>query len=67
MLGTTKHTGLGTDLDGGFGSEQCPADLDTIADLDRFLEILAKRGYSESDLKGFAHQNFIDFLQQAWT
>ena len=33
LAGNAKHCGLGTDLDGGFGKEQTPHDLDTIADL----------------------------------
>jgi membrane dipeptidase len=67
LLGTTRHTGIGTDLDGGFGTEQTPADLDTIADLDKLLPILRRRGYSESDLGGICHGNFLSLLQRAWT
>lgn len=33
VVGSARHVGLGTDLDGVFGSEQCPYDLTTIADL----------------------------------
>ena len=33
LLGTARHCGIGTDLDGGFGTEQAPRDLNTIADL----------------------------------
>ncbi len=67
MLGTSKHIGIGTDLDGGFGNEQTPADLDTIADLKKFHSILAGRGYSEEDLNGIFHGNFLRFLQHAWS
>ncbi|MFT4691066.1 MAG: membrane dipeptidase [Limisphaerales bacterium] len=67
LLGTSKHTGIGTDLDGGFGNEQTPADLDTIADLKKFHAILAKRGYSDEDLNGIFHGNFLGFLKRAWT
>jgi len=67
LLGTTRHTGIGTDLDGGFGTEQSPSDFDTIADLNKFLGILEKRGYSQSDLEGIAHGNFLSLLQRAWT
>jgi hypothetical protein len=35
LAGNCRHAALGTDLDGGFGREQSPADLDTIADLQR--------------------------------
>ena len=33
--GNAHHAAIGTDLDGGFGTEQTPHDLDTIADLQR--------------------------------
>lgn len=67
LLGTTRHTGIGTDLDGGFGAEQTPADLDTIADLTRFIEILRDRGYSEEELEGICHGNFLSVIQRAWS
>ncbi len=67
LLGTTEHTGIGTDLDGGYGNEQTPADLDTIADLSKFFEILRQRGYDETDLRRISHGNFIGFLQRAWS
>ncbi|NND97874.1 MAG: peptidase M19 [Pirellulaceae bacterium] len=67
LLGTTKHTGIGTDLDGGFGTEQTPSDLDTIADLQRLFEILRGRGYSDEDIERISHRNFIDFLIRAWS
>ena len=67
LLGTTRHSGIGTDLDGGFGREQSPEDLDTIADLTIFCEILEKRGYTEEDLNGIFHGNFLRFLKEAWS
>ena len=60
LLGNTKHVGIGTDLDGGFGTEQSPHDLDSIADIQRVFEILDRRGYSEDDLTAIAWQNFVD-------
>src|SRR4030095_9491588 len=35
IAGSARHSGIGSDLDGAFGREQTPADLDTIADLAR--------------------------------
>ncbi len=67
LLGTCDHTGIGTDLDGGFGNEQTPSDLDTIADLTKFTDILRQRGYSDSDVKQICHGNFIAFLERAWS
>ena len=67
LAGNTKHCGLGTDLDGGFGKEQSPHDLDTIADLGKFAEILDKRGYSSEDIEGIMYRNFVDFFRRAWS
>lgn len=66
LAGNARHCGLGTDLDGGFGKEQSPSDLDTIADLPRFAELLSKRGYSDDDIQGIMWRNFIEFFRRAW-
>ena len=60
------HSGLGTDLDGAFGKEQCPADLETIADLQKIPEILKERGYSQEDVDNIMYKNWIRFLENAW-
>lgn len=65
LSGNAAHVGLGTDLDGGFGKEQCPYDLETIADLQKLDHLLAKRGYSEADIKKIFNENFINFLLKA--
>ena len=62
LTGSSNHIGLGSDLDGGFGKEQCPSDLDTIADLQKLDRILKKRGYSDDDINKIFNKNFIDFL-----
>ena len=67
LAGNAKHCGLGTDLDGGFGKEQSPSDLDTIADLGMVGELLSKRGYSAVDVEGIMWRNFVEFFQRAWS
>ncbi len=67
MAGNAKHAAIGTDLDGGFGKEQSPCDLDTIADLQRIPGYLSKRGYSAADIEGIMHANWIRFFKDAWT
>ncbi len=67
LAGNPNHVGIGTDLDGGFGKEQCPTDLDTIADLQKIPALLSKRGYSNKDIENIMHLNFIRFLQKIWT
>lgn len=66
LAGNAKHVGIGTDLDGGFGREQCPQDLRTIADLPRIADLLAERGYSSPDIAGIMHGNWIRFLERVW-
>jgi membrane dipeptidase len=66
LAGNALHSGIGTDLDGGFGREQCPIDLHTIADLQRIPELLAQRGYSRQDIERITHGNWISFLERAW-
>ncbi len=66
LAGNTNHCGIGTDLDGGFGREQCPMDLDTIADLQRLPEMFRARGYREPDIETILHGNFLRFLRTAW-
>lgn len=67
IAGNSNHAGIGSDLDGAFGREQSPADLETIADLPKILDHLAARGYSQDDLQNIAHRNFIGFSERAWS
>jgi membrane dipeptidase len=67
LAGNARHAALGTDLDGGFGREQSPMDLDTIADLQKVPELLRKRGYTEMDVVAIAHGNWVRFFTEAWS
>ena len=64
IAGNAKHAGIGTDLDGGYGTEQTPMDLDTIADLHSLVAPLTARGYSPADIDGIFSGNFLRFLQE---
>jgi len=66
IAGNALHVGMGTDLDGAFGKEQCPYDIDTIADLQKMPGLLAKRGYSAEDINNILHGNWLRFLRRAW-
>ncbi|AYN69372.1 peptidase M19 [Euzebyella marina] len=66
IAGNTDHVGIGTDLDGGFGTEQGPMDIDTIADLQKIPALLSKRGYNAEDVEKILHSNFINFLKRTW-
>jgi membrane dipeptidase len=65
LVGNARHSGIGSDLDGGFGREQTPTDLETIADLQRLPDLLRARGYADEDIRGIAHGNFLRFLGSA--
>jgi membrane dipeptidase len=67
LLGNARHVGIGTDLDGGYGTEQTPQGLDTIANLVGFIDILRDRGYAEQDLEAIASGNFLRRLELAWS
>ena len=63
LAGNSKHVGIGSDLDGAFGTEQCPKDLDTIADIQKIPSILKNRGYNNEDIELIMNGNFIRFLK----
>lgn len=65
MAGSARHCGIGSDLDGGYGNEQTPQDLDTIAGLRQLIPLLEGRGYSQSDIEGIMHGNWLRILKQA--
>jgi membrane dipeptidase len=65
LAGNANHVAFGTDLDGGFGTEQSPGGLDTIADLHKFESILAGRGYSDADIDRIFHGNWLQFFLRA--
>jgi membrane dipeptidase len=66
IAGNALHVGMGTDLDGAFGREQCPYDLETIADLQKVPDMLRKRGYTDVDIENMMHGNWLRFLRKAW-
>ncbi|RRQ50411.1 peptidase M19 [Maribacter algicola] len=63
LSSNSLHVGIGTDLDGGFGLEQSPKDIDTIADLQKIPPMLEKRGYTKEDINNIMYGNFVRFLQ----
>ena len=66
LAGNALHIGIGTDLDGAFGREQCPYDVETIADLQKLPTLFYKRGYSKEDVENIMHGNWLRFLRKAW-
>jgi membrane dipeptidase len=65
ITGNSLHIAIGSDLDGTFGTEQSPYDLDTIADLQKYQHLLAKRGYSNADIENIFHKNWLRLMRKA--
>jgi len=67
LAGNTLHIGIGSDLDGAFGKEQSPTDIETIADLKKIPNLLSQRGYKKEDIENITSKNWIKFLRKAWS
>lgn len=66
LAGNSSHAAIGSDLDGGYGREQSPRDLDTIADLQALVGLLASRGYTGDDVGAIMHGNWVRLLRSSW-
>ena len=67
LAGNANHVGLGTDLDGGYGKEQSPYDLDTITDLQKIPAMLLKRGYSKEAIENIMHGNWLRLIKNTFS
>ena len=65
VTGSVRHVGIGSDLDGGFGTEECPAGLNTINDLHKLEPILKSRGYSDADVAAIMYGNWLRFFGES--
>jgi membrane dipeptidase len=63
LTGSSSYAAIGSDLDGAFGKEQCPYDLETIADLQKLTGLLSEIGYKDADIKNILSENWINFLR----
>jgi membrane dipeptidase len=66
IAGNSNHIAIGSDLDGAYGKEQSPYDLEDIADLQNLNGILSRRGYSSADIENIFNKNWLRFLRKAW-
>jgi membrane dipeptidase len=64
IAGSSLHVSIGSDLDGGVGREQCPYDLETIADLAYMPGLFSLRGYNEQDIENIMQGNALRFLRK---
>jgi membrane dipeptidase len=65
LAGNSNHVGIGTDLDGAYGKEQCPCDVETIADLQILPTLLTKRGYTQIEIEKIMHGNLLRVMKRA--
>lgn len=63
IAGDAKHVGIGSDLDGGFGLQDSPDGMDSIADIQKLVPILSNRGYSDEDIDNLFGKNWLTILQ----
>jgi len=66
LAGNSRHAAIGSDLDGGYGRSQSPRDLETIADLQKLIGLLADRGYRTADIANIMYGNWLRLLRQSW-
>ena len=64
--GSLANIAIGTDMDGGFGAEITPTDVDTIADLQGLAGVLRQAGVNDGDINGVLQANALRFFRNAW-
>lgn len=62
IAGSTRHVGLGSDMDGGFSAARLPAGIDRPAHLARLADALSRKGWSDEEVRGFAFTNWARAL-----
>jgi len=62
LAGDADHVGIGSDLDGGFGVEHVPRELDSIADLHLLGGALRERGFTADDAAKILGGNWLRFF-----
>lgn len=64
VTGSAAHVGIGTDFDGGFGTEAIPYELDTVADLYQIANALTRAGYEDTDVDAIMSGNMLRKLRE---
>ncbi len=64
VTGSYEYVGLGTDFDGGRGVESMPAEIDTIADMQKIAPALRAYGYPEEAVTAILGGNWLKLLQR---
>ena len=59
LVGDARHSGIGSDFDGGAGNQSTPRPFDTVADLGALADGLRAHDYSEDEISGILGGNFL--------
>jgi membrane dipeptidase len=65
MAGDAFHVALGSDFDGGFGLQSVPSEIDSIADLQKLIPLLAARGYPVDAIAAIMGGNWLRHLRSS--
>jgi len=65
LAGDAHHVAFGTDFDGGFGFQSMPLEIDTIADLQKFVPLLIEKGYHQVDIQAIFSDNWLRILRSS--
>lgn len=63
LAGDARHVGIGSDADGGFGLQSVPVDMDSVADLQKLVPLLTKKGYNQEDIQAVLGNNWTELLE----
>lgn len=64
LMGHRRGVGLGSDMDGGFGADLLPIDINQPKDMPMLTQGLANLEWTKEDVDGFACSNWLDFLRR---
>ena len=64
IAGDDLHVAIGSDLDGGYGTEQSPIEITTIADMQKLTLALENRGYAAESIQFICHGNWLRFFRK---
>jgi membrane dipeptidase len=64
VVGDAEHVGVGSDFDGGFGADDTPVALDTVADLGHIGLALGEAGYDEAHIEAVLGGNWLRVLRR---
>lgn len=64
ITGHAESVGIGSDMDGGFGRESIPVEVDSVADLPKIGDLLRERGYTETDIAAILRENWLRVMRE---